>query len=155
MRYRVPAHLAAGRSTVVAINVGGAIVPLCICAWILAASPAVFLQAVLGTAIVTFVVHRAARPVPGLGIATPMFIPPIVAALVGMLLSGGVPHHADAIAYVSGVIGTLDRRRPDEPRAAKRAGRAGRLDRRRRDFRRNLSDGDRRGAARVEPRASF
>ena len=107
MRYRVPEHLAAGRSTVVAINVGGAIVPLCICAWILAVNPAVFLQAVLGTAIVTFVVHRAARPIAGVGIATPMFIPPIVAALVGMLLSGGVPHHADAIAYISGVMGTL------------------------------------------------
>jgi uncharacterized membrane protein len=107
MRYRVPAHLAEGRSTVVAINVGGAIVPLCICAWILAADPAVFLRAVLGTAIVTFVVHRAARPIPGVGIATPMFIPPIVAALMGMLLSGGVAHHADAIAYISGVMGTL------------------------------------------------
>jgi uncharacterized membrane protein len=107
MRYRVPERQAAGGSTVVAINVGGAIVPLCICAWILAAHPAVFLQAVLGTAIVTFVVHRAARPIAGVGIATPMFIPPIVAALMGMLLSGGVPHHADAIAYVSGVLGTL------------------------------------------------
>jgi uncharacterized membrane protein len=107
MRYRVPAHLAVGRSTVVAINVGGAIVPLCICAWILAADPAVFLRAILGTAIVTFLVHRAARPIPGVGIATPMFIPPIIAALMGILLSGGVPHHADAIAYISGVMGTL------------------------------------------------
>ena len=67
MRYRVPAHLAAGRSTVVAINVGGAIVPLCICAWILAADPAVFLRVVVGTAIVTFIVHRAARPIAGSG----------------------------------------------------------------------------------------
>jgi uncharacterized membrane protein len=107
MRYRVPAHLAEGRSTVVAINVGGAIVPLCICAWILAADPAVFLRVVLGTVVVTFVVHRAARPIPGVGIATPMFIPPIVAALMGLLLSGGVAHHADAIAYISGVMGTL------------------------------------------------
>jgi uncharacterized membrane protein len=107
MRYRVPAHLAEGRSTVLAINVGGAIAPLCICTWILAADPAVFLRAVLGTAIVTFVVHRAARPIPGVGIATPTFIPPIIAALMGILLSGGVPHHADAIAYISGVMGTL------------------------------------------------
>jgi uncharacterized membrane protein len=107
MRYRVPAHLATGRSTVVAINVGGAIVPLCICAWILAVDPAVLVRAVLGIAFVTFVVHRSARPIAGVGIATPMFIPPIVAALMGMLLSGGVPHHADAIAYVSGVLGTL------------------------------------------------
>jgi uncharacterized membrane protein len=107
MRYRIPAHLAAGRSTVVAINVGGAIVPLCLCAWILSSDPAVFLHAVLATAIVTFVVHRAARPIPGVGIATPMFIPPIVAAVMGWLLSGGVPHHADAIAYIGGVMGTL------------------------------------------------
>jgi uncharacterized membrane protein len=107
MRYPVPTHLATGRSTVVAINVGGAIVPLCICAWILAADPAVFLRVVLGTVVVTFVVHRAARPIPGVGIATPMFIPPIVAALMGLLLSGGVAHHADAIAYISGVMGTL------------------------------------------------
>jgi uncharacterized membrane protein len=107
MRYRVPERAAVGHSTVVAVNVGGAIVPVCISAWILSAHPAVFLQAVVGTAIVTFVVHRAARPIPGVGIATPMFIPPIVAALAGMFLSGGVPHHADAIAYVSGVLGTL------------------------------------------------
>jgi uncharacterized membrane protein len=107
VRYRVPAHLGATRSTVVAINVGGAIVPLCICAWILAANPAVFLRAVLGTTAVTAIVHRAARPIPGVGIATPMFIPPIVAALLGMLLGGGIAHHADAIAYISGVMGTL------------------------------------------------
>ena len=107
MRYRIPERPMTGGSTVVAVNVGGAIVPLCICAWILAAHPAVFLQTALGTAIVTFVVHRAARPIAGVGIATPMFIPPIAAALMGMLLGGGVPHHADAIAYVSGVLGTL------------------------------------------------
>jgi uncharacterized membrane protein len=107
MRYRVPGHLATGRSTVVAINLGGAIVPLCICAWILAANPAVLLQTMLGTGIVTLLVHRSARPIAGVGIATPIFIPPIVAALVGMLLSGGAPHHADAIAYTSGVLGTL------------------------------------------------
>ena len=107
VRYRVPTHLGAPRSTVIAINVGGAIVPLCICAWILAAGPAVFIRAALGTAAVTAIVHRAARPIPGVGIATPMFIPPIVAALLGMLLGGGVAHHADAIAYISGVMGTL------------------------------------------------
>jgi uncharacterized membrane protein len=107
MRYRIPRHLATGHSTVVAINVGGAIVPLCICAWILAADPAVFLRALVGTAIVSLVVHRSARPIPGVGIATPMFIPPIIAALMGWLLSAGIPHHADAIAYISGVMGTL------------------------------------------------
>jgi uncharacterized membrane protein len=47
--------------------------------------------------------------VPGIGIATPMFIPPIVAALVALALTGlfGAGTHVDAVAYVSGVLGTL------------------------------------------------
>lgn len=107
IRYRVPLHLAAGNSTVVALNVGGAIVPLCISAWVIATHPEIFLWAILGTAIVTYVVHRAARPIPGVGIATPIFIPPIAAAIMGWIFGGGLYHHASAIAYVSGVMGTL------------------------------------------------
>ncbi len=105
VRYRVPVRYT-GSSTVVAINVGGAIVPVLISLYVLAHWPLVIPSALIGAAIVAIVVHRFARPVPGLGIATPMLIPPIVAALVGYLL-GSAQHHADAIAYVSGVLGTL------------------------------------------------
>lgn len=107
MRYRIPLHLGSGGSTVIALNVGGAIVPLTISAWVLAMQPEVLLWAIIGTAIVTFVVHRSARPIPGVGIATPIFIPPIVAAITGWILGGGAYRHASAIAYVSGVMGTL------------------------------------------------
>jgi uncharacterized membrane protein len=105
VRYRVPIRYAGGRTTV-AINVGGAIVPMAISAYVLLHFPEIIAAAIIGTAIVAFVVHRFARPVPGMGIATPMLIPPIVAAIVGMLL-GAATHHADAVAYVSGVMGTL------------------------------------------------
>ncbi len=105
VRYRVPVRYA-GTSTVVAINVGGAIVPLVISLYVLGHWPSVLPAALIGVAIVALVVYRFARPVPGLGIATPMLIPPIVAALVGYLL-GSTQHHADAVAYVSGVLGTL------------------------------------------------
>ena len=108
VRYRVPMRYAGG-STTVAINVGGALVPVLISLYILLTQPAVFLPAAIGAAIVALVVNRYARPVPGMGIATPMFIPPIVAALVALgltgLFLGGA--HVDAVAYVSGVIGTL------------------------------------------------
>lgn len=107
IRYRVPMHLASSGSTIVALNMGGAIVPLIISAWVIATQPEVLLWAIIGTAIVTFVVHRAARPIPGVGIATPIFIPPIVAAIVGWIFGGGAYSHASAIAYVSGVMGTL------------------------------------------------
>jgi uncharacterized membrane protein len=105
VRYRVPVRYATG-STVVAINVGGAIVPLAIAAYVLIHWPGIIVAALIGTAIVTLIVHRFARPVPGMGIATPMLLPPIAAAIVGGLL-GGPAHHADAVAYVSGVMGTL------------------------------------------------
>jgi uncharacterized membrane protein len=107
--YRVPRRYASG-STVVAVNVGGAIVPVLISIYVLYQFPAAILAALIGTAIVTLVVNRFARPIPGLGIATPMLIPPIVAALVAYALDaamGTAGHHRDAIAFVSGVMGTL------------------------------------------------
>jgi uncharacterized membrane protein len=104
VRYRVPARW--DGSTMVAINVGGAIMPVLISIYILAHWPGVLGPAMLGTAIVALVVNRFARAVPGMGIATPMLIPPITAAIVGSLL-GTTQHHVDAVAYVSGVLGTL------------------------------------------------
>ena len=41
---------------------------------------------------------------PGVGIAVPMLIPPLVAAGVGLILAYG---DAPAVAYVSGCLGTL------------------------------------------------
>lgn len=103
VRYRVPVHYA-DHSTVIAVNLGGAIVPVAISVYVLLLWPAMLLPAAIGVAIVSLVVHRFARPVPGMGIATPIFVPPIIAAICGWLLGG---HHADVVAYVSGVIGTL------------------------------------------------
>ncbi|MGA7870383.1 MAG: DUF1614 domain-containing protein [Candidatus Binatus sp.] len=103
--YRVPVRYATD-STIVAINVGGAIVPVLISAYLLMQMPAIIVPALLGIAIVTVIVHGFARPVPGLGIATPMLIPPIVAAACGYFL-GSSQHHRDAVAFISGVIGTL------------------------------------------------
>lgn len=108
VRYRVPLHYASG-STRLAINVGGAIVPVLISIYVLAHQATAIVPSAVGVLVVALVVHRWARPVPGLGIATPMFVPPIVAALSAWLLAGlfGGYRHIDAIAYVSGVLGTL------------------------------------------------
>jgi uncharacterized membrane protein len=105
VRYRVPLRYASD-STIVAINVGGAIVPLLISIYLLLRMPEILVPALFGVAIVTAIVHRFAWPIPGLGIATPMLIPPIVAAVCGYFL-GSSQHHRDAIAFISGVLGTL------------------------------------------------
>jgi len=101
--YRIPMRYANSKTTI-AINVGGAIVPTLISLYLLSRFPGSILSCLAGVAIVTLVTNRVARPVPGLGIATPIFVAPVTAATCGWLLGGG---HADAVAYVSGVLGTL------------------------------------------------
>jgi len=111
--YRIPAVTA---TTTIAINVGGALIPLLISLYLLYESVlltggyTVLLLALLGVAIVSAITKSVARPVPGLGIATPFFIPPLAALLSGLILSipaAGFELAPVVIAYVSGTIGTL------------------------------------------------
>jgi uncharacterized membrane protein len=53
---------------------------------------------------VALVTHAVAKPVKGIGIATPVFIPPIAAAVVAFILFPGEPQ---IVAYVAGTLGTL------------------------------------------------
>ena len=108
VRYRVPLHYARGATTL-AVNMGGAIMPLLISIYVLSRQPAAIVPSALATVVVAFLVHRWARPVRGLGIAIPMFIPPIIAAVTAWVMGAvfGGYGHVDAIAYVGGVAGTL------------------------------------------------
>ncbi|HVN91237.1 MAG TPA: DUF1614 domain-containing protein [Candidatus Binataceae bacterium] len=108
MRYPIPSPSHTS-GTIVAINLGGAITPILISLYVLMHQAGAIVPAAIGIAIVATIIHRFARPVRGLGIAIPMFIPPIVAALSAWGLSAlfGGTQHIDAIAYVSGTIGTL------------------------------------------------
>ncbi len=108
MVYIVPLGYA-GPSTTIAVNEGGAIVPVLVSAYALIRAPTAFIPAAIGTAIVALVVHREARPIRGVGIALPMFIPGVVAALTALVLAAfmGQRRHIDVIAYVAGVLGTL------------------------------------------------
>lgn len=89
--------------SVLAINVGGALIPAALSLYLLlrgAAPP----TALLGVALVGLVVHRIARPLPGVGIAVPVIVPPLLAAGSGLLIA---PAAAPAFAYVAGSLGTL------------------------------------------------
>ena len=90
---------------VLAINVGGALVPIALSAWLLFRAP--LLETAAATALVAVVSNRLARIVPGQGIAMPALIPPIVAAAAALALSGGRSPDTAAIAYVSGSMGAL------------------------------------------------
>jgi uncharacterized membrane protein len=89
--------------TVIAVNVGGAVVPMALSLYLFLKSR-LWLQTIVATVLVAAMVHLMAYPVAGLGIAIPTFVPPAVTAVVSLLLSR---RHAAVIAYVSGSVGTL------------------------------------------------
>jgi uncharacterized membrane protein len=102
IRYVIPT-LEQRQPTILAVNVGGAVIPTCISLYLLLSS-GLIVRGLLGTAIVSAIVYRLARPLPGVGIAIPLFIPPLVAAATGLVLA---PEHAPALAYISGTLGCL------------------------------------------------
>jgi uncharacterized membrane protein len=102
LRYAVPvvSHFA---GTVIAVNVGGAVIPTLMSIYLLFKRE-LWTNALVATAIVALVLHWLADPVPGLGIAVPVFVPVVTTAAVAMLLSR---EDAAPLAYIAGSLGTL------------------------------------------------
>jgi len=106
--YRVPAAAEGSRKTVVAINVGGALIPSIVSLYLLWRFPEVLPFAIVGVTLVAVVSHLIARPVKGVGIVSPALVSPVVAAVYTIVILtqfSGV--NAFALAYVCGVLGTL------------------------------------------------
>jgi uncharacterized membrane protein len=89
--------------TVIAVNVGGALVPGFVSLYLLIRHR-LWLRGLVATAGVAAVCHALARPVPGIGIALPTIAPAAAAAIVALLLSR---ERAAPLAYISGSLGTL------------------------------------------------
>jgi uncharacterized membrane protein len=102
VRYRVPVYRPA-TTTTLAVNLGGAVIPTGVSVFLLA-KYSFWWQAAVGVTVVAMVVHLIARPVEGVGIAVPGFIPPLVAAGISLAVA---PHMAAPVAFVSGTLGTL------------------------------------------------
>lgn len=89
--------------TIVAINVGGALIPTLLSIYLLLRY-GLLIPAAVATALVAVVVHQLAMVEPGVGIAVPWFWPPVLAAIAALILSR---RYAAPIAYVAGSIGVL------------------------------------------------
>jgi uncharacterized membrane protein len=89
--------------TIIAVNLGGAVIPTLLSFYLLIKNRLLW-RGLLGIAIVALVTNRLATPVKGVGIAMPGFIPPIIAAAVGLLLGW---RSAAPLAYSAGALGTL------------------------------------------------
>ena len=105
IKYRIPRVAYEETYTEVEVNVGGALIPAGMSIFLLAISPiSLIIDCLIGVLAVTIVTHLVARPVRGVGIQTPTFVPPIAAAVAAIILS---PSNPAVVAYVSGTLGAL------------------------------------------------
>jgi len=102
MTYVVPRPVERG-GTVVAINAGGALIPLALSVY-LAARFGLSLAMLVALVVVTIVVHLVARPVAGVGITTPPLLAAVLSAGLAILLNRQTAPRA---AFVAGTMGTL------------------------------------------------
>ncbi len=105
-RYRLPAW--AGHRTVVAVNVGGCIVPVALSVYFALRLP--LMPLILTAVAVTLGVFYFARPVRSVGIIVPALIPPILAvgaSLIALYVYGSGFAALARMAFASGVLGTL------------------------------------------------
>lgn len=90
--------------TLIAVNVGGGLIPLLFSVYLMVHSPLGILELGVGTALVTLVAHLTSRPVPGRGIGIPILVAPVTAAATALLLE---PQLSAPLAYISGTLGVL------------------------------------------------
>lgn len=91
-------------TTLLAVNVGGGLIPVVFSLYLLLTQPVGLDQALLAVAIVTLISFAFSQPVPGLGIGMPIFIAPVTAALAALLID---PEQAAPLAYIGGTLGVL------------------------------------------------
>jgi uncharacterized membrane protein len=89
--------------TILAVNVGGALIPVILSIYLLVKNK-FYVRGALAVAVVATVAHLLAVPVRGVGISLPIFIPPIAAALAAIAFSW---HQPAPLAYIAGSLGTL------------------------------------------------
>ena len=105
---RWPSALRVSRETVIAVNVGGCLIPVGLALYEIAHLIIGSWQTLPGLALAIFintiVCYWMAQPIEGIGIAMPGMLPPLIAAMSALLL---VPDQAPPVAFVAGVLGPL------------------------------------------------
>jgi len=90
--------------TEVSVNLGGCLIPLVLSVYLFVNSDLSPVVTLFGITIMTAISYIFSRPIPGFGIAMPILIAPVSAALVALLL---YPEQSAPLAYISGTMGVL------------------------------------------------
>ena len=102
MRYIVPA-LTNSPEVILAVNVGGAVIPTLLSIYLLSKN-GLWIRGLVVTVIIAAICHVLAQPIRGVGIGLPIFVAPVVAAIVAMVVSW---RYAAPLAYAGGSLGVL------------------------------------------------
>src|ERR1700726_4371910 len=102
MRYVVPL-VTQWPGTVLAVNVGGAVIPTLMSSYLVLRYQ-LWAKAAIATIAIAFIIHSMATPVHGIGIAVPVFAPVVATAILAFILSR---EYAAPLAYIGGSMGTL------------------------------------------------
>ncbi len=89
---------------VIAVNVGGCVIPVGLSLYFISlsvVSPGIILIALVA---ITALSYNLSRIIPGMGVGMPIFIAPLAAAAIAIMLDS---EHAAQLAYISGVLGVL------------------------------------------------
>ncbi len=102
MRYVIP-MVTSYPGTVLAVNVGGAVIPTVMSIYLVLRYQ-LWLRAAIAVIVIALVIHALATPVRGVGIAVPVFVPVVATAIIAFILSR---EYAAPLAYIGGSMGTL------------------------------------------------
>jgi uncharacterized membrane protein len=90
--------------TLIAVNVGGGLIPLTFSLYLFANTPIEWGTTLLATALLSALSFFVSRPIRRIGIGMPILLAPVFAALSGITLD---PDNSAPLAYVCGTLGVL------------------------------------------------
>lgn len=88
---------------ILAVNVGGAVIPTLLSIYLLYRNH-LWVRELVATACVAAICHALAQPVRGVGIGLPIFVAPVVTVLIAAIISW---RNAAPLAYAGGSLGVL------------------------------------------------
>jgi uncharacterized membrane protein len=90
--------------TLIAVNVGGGMVPTAFSLYLFLHNPLTLWEVASAVLLVSTLCYLVSRPVPGLGIGMPVFVAPLAAASVALLIDA---QYSAPLAYICGTLGVL------------------------------------------------
>lgn len=90
--------------TLIAVNVGGCIIPVMFSLYLLRHNPLPALEVAAAVAVVSAISYYFSRPIARLGIAMPALVAPLTAAATALTINAD---HSAPLAYICGTLGVL------------------------------------------------